>query len=64
MVLEKTSIFAAFLRQFSPGEILAKVYEASANNVNYKYHEPKENNEGKIKGVMYEKFDKKIGDMK
>ena len=40
------------------------IHEASVNNVNYKYHQPKENSEGKFKGVMYEKVDKKTGEKK
>jgi len=40
------------------------VHEASVNNVNYKYYEPKENSDGAIKGVMYEKYDKKTGEKK
>jgi len=39
-------------------------HEASVNQVNYKYYEPKENSDGAIKGVMYEKYDKKTGENK
>jgi len=39
-------------------------HEASVNPVNYKYYAPKENSEGKIKGVMYEKIDKNTGETK
>lgn len=39
-------------------------HEASVNEVNYKYYAPKENSEGKIKGVMYEKYDKNTGETK
>jgi hypothetical protein len=40
------------------------VHEASVNNVNYKYHQPKENNKDAIKGIMYEKIDKNTNDAK
>jgi hypothetical protein len=40
------------------------VHEASVNEVNYKYYETKENSAGAIKGVMYEKIDKKNGETK
>lgn len=43
---------------------MATIYKASVNNVNYKYHEPKENNKGAIKGIMYEKIDKNTGDVR
>ena len=39
-------------------------HEASVNEVNYKYYEPKGNSEGKFKGVMYEKYDKKTDETK
>ena len=39
-------------------------HEASVNKVNYKYYEPKGNSEGKFKGVMYEKYDKKTDEKK
>ena len=40
------------------------VPEASVNPVDYKYYEPKENSAGAIKGVIYEKYDKKTGKTK
>jgi hypothetical protein len=43
---------------------MATIYKASVNHVNYKYHEPKENNKGAIKGIMYEKIDKNTGDVR
>ncbi len=39
-------------------------YEASVNEVKYKYYAPKKNSEEKIKGVMYKKVDKKTGEKK
>ena len=39
-------------------------HEASVNEVKYEYYAPKENSEGKIKGVMYEKYDKNTGETK
>jgi len=39
-------------------------HEASVKSVSHKYYEPKENNKGAIKGIMYEKIDKNTGGTK
>jgi len=39
-------------------------HEASVKSVSHKYYEPKENNKGAIKGIMYEKIDKNTGNVK
>ncbi len=43
---------------------MSNIYRVSSESVDYKYHAPKENNEGAIKGIMYEKIDKKTGETK
>ena len=43
---------------------MASIHTVIIDKVNYKYHAPKENSEGAIKGIMYEKIDKKTGEMK
>jgi len=43
---------------------MAKIQYAKIEGVDYKYHEPKPNKNGQIKGLMYTKFDKDTGEMK
>lgn len=43
---------------------MPNIHRASSENINYKYHEPKPNNKGNIKGLMYQKVDKNTGEMK
>jgi hypothetical protein len=43
---------------------MATIHQASIEGVNYKYHEPKPNKNGEIKGLMYTKVDKYTGEVK
>lgn len=43
---------------------MPNIHNATIDKVSYKYYEPKPNNKGAIKGIMYEKTDKKTGDTK
>jgi hypothetical protein len=43
---------------------MATIHTAISGTVSYKYHEPKPNNKGLIKGIMYEKVDKNTGEVK
>lgn len=43
---------------------MANIHSATSEKINYKYHEPKSNKNGQIKGIMYTKVDKDTGEIK
>ncbi len=43
---------------------MAKIHNAKIEGIDYKYHEPKPNKNGQIKGIMYTKFDKDTKEIK